>query len=507
MKLSSQHIPLIARYGAPVIAALLLLAPPLDPARPAVTAMAAVAFLMAAWWMTEAIPLAATALVPVVLFPVLGIMDGKDVSTLYFNHIIFLFLGGFLVAMAMERWNLHRRLALRLLLLFGTRPTRILLGFMAATAFLSMWISNTATSMMMVPIALAIVANLEENLGAEGASRHGKAIFLGIAYSASVGGIATLVGTPPNLIFSRIFSMQFPDAPEISFARWFVALLPLSLVLLFLIWRYLVWRFRTNEAEATVDDDIFREQLRRMGPMSFEERWVLAVFLIMAFLWLTRADLELGFLTIPGWSNLLGNPSWVNDGTAAIAMGVILFLIPSRQREGEALMTWEAAASMPWHIVLLFGGGFALAGGFSESGLSEWLSLQLQALGGIHPLGLILAACLLITFLTELTSNTATAQMFLPVLAVLGVTIGINPLLIMIPATLSCSCAFMLPVATPPNAIVLSSKRVTISDMSRTGLIINITGAVLIALYVYFVVGSLLDTDMFSVPAWAKSSG
>jgi len=434
--------------GALLCLAILVLCD-LEPGKPVVTATAAVAVLMAVWWITEALPLAVTALVPVVLFPLLGVMNGKAVASQYFNHIIFLFIGGFIVALAMERWNLHRRIALRILLLFGNRPRRILLGFMTATAFLSMWISNTAATMMMVTIVFAIILKVEGSTTPENARRFSIALLLGVAYSASIGGISTLVGTPPNLSFTRIFEIQFPDAPEISFSTWFAFALPISGVMLMSTWFFLSLLFVPRKGGLTLDEDLIRRQVRDLGPITFNEWVVLADFFLLVALWLTRTGIKVGDTTLAGWSSLFAHATYINDGTVAVAMAVLLFMIPARGTASTRIMNWETAVRLPWHIVLLFGGGFALAGAISQSGLSDWLGDQLKALGSLDPYLLIAIVCLTISFLTELTSNTATTEMILPVMAGLATTIEVDPLFLMVPVTLSCSCAFMMPVATP----------------------------------------------------------
>jgi len=476
----------------------------LDPAHPEVTRTAAIALLMAFWWITEAIPLAVTALLPVILFPFFGIMSGKAVAPIYFNHIIFLFIGGFLVALAMERWGLHRRIALRILRLCGARPGGILFGSMAATWFLSMWISNTASTMMMVPIALALVMKLEENLGKEHLSRYSIGLFLGIAYGASTGGIATLVGTPPNLSFVRILKINFPAAPEISFASWFAFALPCSVLMLVIIWLLLTWSYSPRRGGFEPDKEIFEREYRELGPLSFEEWAVLVDFLLLVFLWLFRRDIQFGHLTIPGWSRLFTNAGLLDDGTVAIAMAFILFVIPCKGKGGERIMDWRTASRLPWGIVLLIGGGFALAEGFKESGLSMWLGHRLEALGGLSPILIVALICTLITFLTELTSNTATAQILLPIIAVMATGLGLNPLLLMVPGTIACSQAFMLPVATPPNAIVFGSGRVRISDMARTGLLINIIGILVITFAIFLLGGPTLGISTGEFPSWAK---
>jgi sodium-dependent dicarboxylate transporter 2/3/5 len=495
-----QRVRLVA---GPLAALVLLVFFDLDSDNPAVTRAAAVAVWMAIWWMTEAVPLAVTSLLPVVLFPMLGVMNGKAVSSQYFNHIIFLFMGGFMVALAMQRWLLHKRIALKALLLFGVRPRLTLLGFMAVTAFLSMWISNTATTMMMVPIVLAIVVRMEHSLGAPAVRRYSTGVFLGVAYAASLGGIATLVGTPPNLSFARILAVQFPQAPEISFANWFLFAFPVSALMLLVVWAFLSLLFVPRARDLAIDTEVFRKQYEALGPFTYEEGVVLVDFALLALLWLTRAGLRIGELEIPGWSRYFANPKFFNDGTVAVAMAVLMFLLPSAREPGKRIMDWETARALPWDIILLFGGGFALAKGFSESGLSLWLGHQLKGCGAFHPLLLIGAICLMITFLTELTSNTATTEMILPVVSGLAVAIKMNPLLLMIPTTLSCSCAFMLPVATPPNAIIFGTRRVRASEMARTGVLLNLIGVAAIALAAYFWGPVVLDIDRAAFPEWA----
>ncbi|MFH2055472.1 MAG: SLC13 family permease, partial [bacterium] len=490
---------LVAGIGAAFVIMLL----DLDPASPVVTRTAAVAVLMAIWWITEAIPIPATALLPVALFPLLGVMSGKDVAATYFNNVIFLFVGGFIVALAMERWNLHRRIALRIIMLIGASPRRILLGFMIATAFLSMWISNTATTMMMVPIALAVIFKLRESQPGAAVNRLAVGLLIGIAYAASIGGIATLIGTPPNLAFNKIFHTTFPGAPEITFADWFVFGLPVSLVLLAAAWSLLTLMFSPRRGELSPDLALFRDERAKLGRMSFEEKLVLVHFVVLAFLWLFRSAIQIGSLTIPGWSQLFGSPSYIDDGTVAIFVALLLFIMPARSRRGERLMDWRTAVKLNWGIVILFGGGFALAAGFKESGLSAWLAQQLTGLAGVPQVGMVASVSTLLTFLTELTSNTATTQIVLPLLASLAKAIRINPLLLMVPATLSASCAFMLPVATPPNAIIFGTGEIKMSDLMRVGIILNLVGVLLITALVYLIGLAAFGIDPGQFPAWA----
>lgn len=493
----------IGLVAGPLAALVLLVFFDLDPDNPAVTRTAAVAALMAIWWITEAIPIPATALLPVGLFPLLGIMPGKTVAATYFNNIIFLFIGGFIMALAMQRWQLHRRIALRIILLIGASPKRLVLGFMVATAFLSMWISNTATTMMMVPIAMAIIIKLKDSFPGRAVTRFAVGLLIGIAYSASIGGTATLIGTPPNLSFTRIFAIYFPNAPDITFAQWFQFGLPFAAVFLILAWLILTLIFVPDRKALGAGTEIFKREHQRLGKMSSEEKVVLVLFAAMALLWLLRSDIPVGGFVIPGWSTVLPVPAFIDDGTVAIAVAMILFLIPSRSNKGQRLMDWETATKLHWGIVILFGGGFALASGFKESGLSVWFAEQLTGLGGTPPVVLVASVCTMLTFLTELTSNTATTEMILPLLGSLAVAIKTNPLLLMIPATLSASCAFMLPVATPPNAIVFGTGEVNMADMMKVGIILNFAGVVLITTFIYVIGVAVFDIDTGVMPDWA----
>ncbi len=490
---------------APILFFYILFFVKLDKNNPAVTATLAVAILMALWWVTEIVPLAITSLLPVVLFPILGIMNGKDVSSTYFNHVILLFLGGFLVALAMQKWNLHKRIALKILLLVGTGPAKILLGFMLATAFLSMWISNTATTMLMIPILISIIDQLEKINTKEAVKHFSIGLLLSIAYSASIGGIATLVGTPPNLSFARIFNIYFPNAPEISFATWFFYAFPIVVVMFIIAWFYLYLVFVKRE---TKWKSLSREDLlntyKKLGKWSQEEKILLIVFIAMALLWFFRADITMGSIQLFGWQNLFKNPDYFNDGTVAIFIAIILFIIPSKQQKGKFLMDWKTAESIPWEIILLFGGGFALATGFKESGLSQWFGEQLIWLKDVHPFLIVLTITLIITFLTEITSNTATVETFLPVLAGLAMSIEINPLLFMLPATIAGSLAFMLPVATPPNAIIFGTNRLQIIDMSKTGFFLNIVGIIIVTLATYYLGTFIFNIQLDTFPLWAK---
>jgi len=482
----------------------ILLFADLEPGKPEVTATLAVAALMAVWWVNETIPLAVTALLPIVLFPALGVLDGKTVSEVYMNHIIFVYVGGFMMALAMEKWNLHKRIALKLLVFIGVSPGRILIGFMATSAFLSMWISNTATTMMMIPIVLSIVVSLEESLTGKTITKYATGLFLAIAYSASIGGMSTLVGSPTNLVCPKILTLLYPGAPEISFTGWMVFALPISAIMLVAVFLVIYLIFSPKEKWEHIDRAHFKNAYKELGKSSHEEKIVFVLFLVLAFLWITRTGITFNSFSIPGWAQIFKTPSYINDGTVAIFISIILFIIPSRNRKGERIMDWKTAQKIPWNIVLLFGGGFALALGFQSSGLAIWFGEQLLWTKGVHPYLILLAVVALMSFLTELTSNVASTQMLLPVFASLAISSGNNPLLLMIPATLASSLAFMLPTATPPNAIIFGTNRIQIATMVRTGFVLNMVGILVVVLITWLLGGRILDIDPGIVPGWAQ---
>jgi len=501
---------LLAVFGLTI-----LLAPLLAPMPAAARRTLAVTVLMAAWWMSEAIPIPATSLLPLALFPVLGILPAGATATAFANNNIFLFMGGFILALGIQRWGLHRRIALQIVRVVGTDPSRMVLGFMLATAFLSMWISNTATSLMMLPIALAVIASLRELGDGRGLEQFAPALLLGVAYSASIGGLATPIGTPPNISFLRILVILFPDAPRFTFGRWMLALLPLVVIFLPVAWLLLTRVLhRLPRQPIAAAESVIRDELARLGRMGRAERRMLFVFAATALLWIGRSDLQLGLLTIPGWAGLverwIGAPfdaGYLHDATVAVTMALLTFLIPGEpDADGRPrrLMDWATAVKLPWGILLLFGGGFALASAFKETGLSRYLG---EAFAGrvadLDPLLLVASCCLLLTFLTEVTSNTATTEVTLPVLGGAAGALGIHPLLLMFPATLSASCAFMLPIATPPNAIVFGSGKIQMRQMVRAGIVLNLVGVVLITVIFYFVSSHLLGIDLETVPPWA----
>jgi solute carrier family 13 (sodium-dependent dicarboxylate transporter), member 2/3/5 len=487
----------------PILGLITWLIFPDTPDVPLAAPTAAVAVWMGFWWLTEAIPLAVTSLLPLVLFPLLGVIPAKVVAGAYTNDVVFLFIGGFIVALAMERWNLHKRLALRIIIASGGGTKNTVLGFMLATSFLSMWISNTATAMMMMPMAMAVLSKYDTLLDEVQAKKFSLALLLGIAHAASVGGIATLVGTPPNLVFTAQFQTYFPEGPEISFAQWMQFALPITIALFVMVFLVLNFKY-LRKIKTTESKSIFKDELKSLGKMSFEEKSIMWVFVALVVLWITRKPIDLNLFVIPGWTLFFPEPGYIGDGTISIALAILLFILPAK-REDSRLMNWETAKKIPWNIVLLFGGGFALAAAIKTSGLAGWIGFQMQDLSVLSPTIITGIICSFMTFITELTSNTATTQMILPILASVAVSMGRNPLYLMIPATISASCAFMMPVATPPNAIVFGTGRIRIIDMAKTGLILNIFGIIIIT-FMLVVFGSVLFGSAPDVlPEWANT--
>jgi sodium-dependent dicarboxylate transporter 2/3/5 len=449
---------------------------------------------MAAWWISEALPLAMTALLPLLLFPLTGVLSGADTAAQYFNSTIFLFIGGFMLALAMERWGLHRRIALTVIAIVGTRPASLVLGILLASGLISMWVSNSAVALMMLPIALAVQKRVGD-LTPGGATGLPAALMLAVAYGASIGGIGTPVGSPPNLVFMNIYHQEFPAAEPISFLRWTLFATPLMIVLLLICWGLLCLALLRGMPQLPALD--LRDERRRLGPTSRQEWAVMTVFALTVLLWLTRAPIDLGAFSLPGWGMLFvqGGLSWVDDGTVAVLASLALFLLPGQRIPGEApraLLTWDEAQKLPWGIVLLFGGGFALAEGVIRSGLSDWLGLQLQGLAGLSPWLLVFCAYVFTSLLGEIASNTAIAQIVLPIGAALAAATGLAPVVVMLPLTLASSLDFILPSATPPNAIALSSGKLKVRQMVRIGLAVEVAGALAVTAALFTYGGRLL---------------
>jgi sodium-dependent dicarboxylate transporter 2/3/5 len=374
---------------------------------------------------------------------------------------------------------------------------------MAATAFMSMWISNTATAIMMLPIALAIICKLEDEFGKERTHNFSVTLMIAIAYACSLGGICTLIGTPPNLALIRILKITFPESPSIGFGTWMLLAIPIAMIMLSFSAFFLTKVFFRYDKNLTIDKNFIREEYSSLGKISFEESVVGLIFFVTAMLWIFRVDMNLGFVNIPGWERLFSFSKYLNDGTMAIAMALLLFIIPAKSGTNQRKTILDATVfnKVPWGIILLFGGGFALAEGFTSTGLSKFIGLKLQTITDFSPLIIVAAVALAITFLTELTSNTAVTQMILPIMASVAIAAQINPLLLMITATISASMAFMLPVATPPNTIVFASERIRIIDMAKVGFVMNLLGVVVISLLVYLIGTILFGLNEF--PLWA----
>lgn len=430
---------------------------------------AGLALWMAAWWATEPIPIPATSLLPIVLVPALGLGKLDALTASYAHPIIFLFLGGFLLGIAMQRWNLHRRIALKVLLVVGQRPERQIGGFMLATAFLSMWVSNTATAVMMLPIGMSVIGLLGADQDRAEVDRYAAALLLAIAYAASIGGIATLIGTPPNALLAAYLAKS--HGIDLGFAEWLVIGLPVSVLMLLLTWWWLTrggFRLRGSEG----GKQALAGELGKLGRISVAEQRVATVFVATAAAWILSPLIARYGL------------AWLSDTVIAICAGIVLFALPSSDVAQRRLLVWEDAKGIPWGVLLLFGGGLALAGVITSSGLAEWIAGQLSGFSTMPLLLLVGVVVLVIIFLTEVTSNTATAAAFLPLLGALAVSTGVDPLLIAVPAAIAASCAFMMPVATPPNAIVFATGQLKIQTMMRAGLFLNLAGTVILTLVV-----------------------
>lgn len=458
--------------GFVLLGLVLMLPPPEGMTLPAWRTVGVVA-LMATWWATEAIPVPVTSLLPIVLFPVLGVTSISSATLPYSDPIIYLLLGGFIIALALERWNLHRRLALMVLTWMGDRPNAIIFGFMVATAVLSMWVSNTASAMMMLPIAVSVSAVV---CAEHGDRTFGTALALAIAYSASIGGLGTLVGTPPNAMAAAYLANQF--GIEIGFLQWMMLSVPVVMVMIPAAWFVLTrWSFRINLPPNPQAAAIVAGELAAMGTISTPERRTAVIFAGVGLAWVTRPLLQM----IPGFEA-------VSDTGIAIAGAVIMFLIPSGDGRGNFLLNWEATTRLPWGVVVLFGSGLSIAAAVSDSGLAAWIGANLNILTSLPLFVVMIVVITIVIFLTELTSNTGTTATILPILGIIAVAGGYDPVMIAAPAALAATSAFMLPVATGPNAVVFASGDVTIPQMVRAGFRLNLLGIVILGGLAYFIV-------------------
>lgn len=425
--------------------------------------------LLAAWWSTEAIPIPATSLLPIVLIPALGLGTVSQATAPYANPTIFLFMGGFVLGLAMQRWNLHKRIALKVLLTVGSKPSQQIGGFMIATGFISMWVSNTATAIMMLPIGLSVISMYEGDKP-EAVRKYAVALLLGIAYAASIGGIGTLIGTPPNALLVAFLASEYDI--HIGFGQWMLIGVPIAVLMMLVVWQLLANKDFGLDANNN-SNDLLRKQLADLGSMSRGEKLAGIMFLLTAAAWICQPLLAKSF-------------PWLNDTVIAVASAIIMFMIPVDIKKREFLMNWETASTMPWGVLLLFGGGLSLAAVITSSGLAVWIAQSLGIFGTLPTLGMVLLITVVILFLTEITSNTATAAAFLPLVGALALAQDVSPILYAIPAAVAASCAFMMPVATPPNAIVFGTGHMKISDMITAGFKLNLAGVVIVGVMTYY---------------------
>lgn len=458
----------------------------------AANAVLATTVWIAIWWITEALPIAVTALLPLVLFPLTGGLDLSPAAASFGHKYIFLYMGGFIIAIAIEKWNFHKRITLTTINFIGSDVREIILSFMVATTFLSMWISNTATTLMILPIGMAIIKQLKDNPDTieDLNQTFGKALMLAIAYSASIGGVATLIGTPPNLVLAGIVLDTY--AYETTFMQWFSFGLPISIILLFVCCKYLTrYAFHFKQTEFPVGKQEIKNQLSQLGKLSYEEKMVALVFAFASFCWISRSFLLQKVLPA------------LDDTIIAVFFAILLFLIPAKNKR-EQLINWQEAVKMPCGIMLLFGGGMFLAKGFERSGFAVWIGSQMTALSGLLILLLIFVLVAGVNFLTKINANLATAAMLLPVLVPMALTIDVHPFILMFGGAVAASCAFMLPVATPPNAVVFGSGYLRIPDMVRKGIFMNVVSIFTVTLFVYFALPELSDLIIDTFPEQLK---
>ncbi|GAB4409791.1 MAG: SLC13 family permease [Microscillaceae bacterium] len=498
MMLSSSPFPLSKKISlglGPLFFLVLWLGPDIGGISPAAQKVLGVAAWMLTWWIGEAVALPVTAMLPLVLFPGLGIYDKMEQVTLsYANPIIFLFLGGFMLALALEKWHLHRRIALNIVRLTGTRADGIIFGFMLATALLSMWISNTATTVMMLPIALSIIQLLhkEETAQSPGMKNFALVMMLGIAYAANIGGIATLIGTPPNSVLASVLLNQY--GYEISFAQWMLVGFPFSILLLGLGYALLVKVIYPNRLGQLADSlYLIKAEIKKLGALRRGEKLALSVFGLTAFLWIFRDTL-----------NWLWPWLALSDPLIAMLGTLLLFAIPVHWPSGKFILQWEDTQRLPWGILLLFGGGLCLADGMEKTGLIQLIGDQISQFQHWNIWGILFLITLIVLFMTEVMSNVALVTVMAPLISGIAVSLGQNPLLLCVPITMVASCAFMLPMATPPNAIVFASGYIRVGQMVRAGLWLNLLSVLLIMLMAFTLLPWVFDLKPGVLPDWAK---
>lgn len=466
---------------------------------------AAITALMVIWWITEAVPLPITSLIPIIGFPLTGILTLENASVSYADPIILLFLGGFIIAASMQHWNLHKRIALTIIMRIGNSPKKIILGFMVATAFLSLWMSNTTAAMMMIPVAISIIGvfgltppedldNLPKDYD------FAKALVLAIAFSSAIGGLGTIIGTPPNGIFLAQLKTLFPEAPHIGFLDWMTFGIPLVAILIPLTWVWLVYgSFRHLPDTLPQSRDRLESEIHALGPMNAGERWTLVVFVMVALMWIFSATKEIGAYTIPGLDLVFPR---INDCIIAIFGAVLLFLLPVNWKKGEFTMNWATAVKIPWEILLLFGGGICLSKAFTSSGLAEEIVNQFASLHSLDIITLILVIAIVVTLLSELASNIAIATIMMPIMAASSLNLMVNPIILMIAASLAASFGFMLPVASASNAIAFGTGYVSVKDMIKSGCVLDFMCIFLMTIFVLTFVLWGLGISL-SLPEWA----
>ncbi|MFN0133980.1 MAG: SLC13 family permease [Phycisphaerales bacterium] len=479
----------------PMVAAALYVALPTEGLSPGGRRTLAAGAWLAIWWLTEALPIEATALVPLAMFPLLGVATMRATAAPYAEEVIFLFLGGLLLGAAMERWGLHKRLALWTILAVGTRPRMLVGGAMLATAVISMWVSNTATAVMMLPIGMSVTALVGERLRAHAgpsdrsAEHFAKSMMLGIAYAATIGGIATVIGTPPNTVAASFIRQTY--GVEIGFVGWLKIGLPIMLVFLPATWFVLVgvvYRFR-SEAMPGVRS-LIRAELDQLGPMSRGEVATLVVFVLAAVAWVVRVPLSDAI-----WPRLGKGEVVLTDSGIAIVAALALFMIPVDRKRGVFVLDWASASRVPWGVLLLFGGGLTLAAAISANGVDKFIGAQFDGLSGVHPLLIVLALTTVVVFTTEVGSNTAVVNIFLPICAAVAPALGVHPYMLILPTAIAASYAFMMPMGTPPNALVFASGHLRIMDMARAGFLLNLLSIGVITLFMYFAAPALLGFE------------
>ncbi|OYU83766.1 MAG: sodium:dicarboxylate symporter [Flavobacterium sp. BFFFF2] len=454
-----------------------------DASNPQIGIMIGIAVWMIGWWITEIVPIAITSLLPILLFPMTGIISGEEISKVYFNEVIFLYIGGFLLALAIEKWEVHKRIASRTLILFGQGTFQILAGFMLVTSFLSMWMSNTSIALLMLPIGISVLEKLKEIYSEKELGKFKTALLLGIAYASSIGGMATLIGTPTNLVFKKIYESAFKSGIKINFANWLIFAFPIYLILISAAIVILYLFFKPRKKLEIIDNTFFKIEKLKLGKTSYEQKVVLTVFFAFAVLMIFRANIDIGSFQIPGWSALFPHSDYIIDAVVAAFISIILFIIPSKVNPKKTIMDWETASKIPWGIILLFGGGFALEKGFEVSGLTYWIASKIGLLSGSEMIIIILTTCFIALLITQFIANITVAQALLPLCVALSFSLKINPLLLMIPVTFAASAAFLLPISTPPNAILFATGQIKMKEMLLPGLLLIVISGLVISLF------------------------